>query len=102
MHKSVFHNFISVLTNKFQIHVVDEKRQYAEWTNDISETENNSRYVCPQTGIIAAKKALNDLHFQLGMKGYSQVKYFYCILYCCPYENTVFLLNLAGICGSNR
>lgn len=52
------------------IHVVDESRQYTEW----SETEKNSpRYVGPYSGIIAAKKALNKLHCQLGMEGFSQV-----------------------------
>lgn len=54
------------------IHVVDEDRQYAEWTEDETLT-GNVRYVNNKSGIIAAKKALNQLHFKLGLEGYNQV-----------------------------
>ncbi|XP_066992681.2 glycogen debranching enzyme [Anabrus simplex] len=51
------------------IHVVDELRQYMEWSDaDTTEGTVNLQY-----GIIAAKKALNQLHFELGMAGFNQV-----------------------------
>lgn len=55
------------------IHVVDETRQYAEWSNDESLTLGNVRYVNEKFGIIAAKRALNELHFKLGAEGFNQV-----------------------------
>ncbi|KRT82522.1 hypothetical protein AMK59_4835 [Oryctes borbonicus] len=55
------------------IHVVDEKRQYTEWTDDQSLLAKNPRYVSRNSGIITAKRAIHDLHFQLGMNGYDQV-----------------------------
>lgn len=42
---------------------MDEERQYQEWGEHIGE----------QSGIIAAKKALNILHGELAENGYSQV-----------------------------
>lgn len=54
------------------IHVVDETRQYAEWSED-EELPSNGRYVNKSSGIIAAKRALNELHFKLGMEGFDQV-----------------------------
>ncbi|XP_063230044.1 glycogen debranching enzyme [Bacillus rossius redtenbacheri] len=51
------------------IHVVDELRQYAEWSDDNS-APNTVSY---NTGIISAKKALNNLHYELGVSGFSQV-----------------------------
>ena len=51
----------------FQIHVVDEERQYALWTNN-EDLVDNIQFVNLKTGIIAAKKALNDLHYTLGQK----------------------------------
>ncbi|ALC41670.1 CG9485, partial [Drosophila busckii] len=45
------------------IHVVDEERSYQEWGKAV---DNN-------TGIIAAKRALNLLHGQLAEEGFSQV-----------------------------
>jgi glycogen debranching enzyme len=55
------------------IHVVDETRQYAEWTEDEKLALGNSKYVTRKSGIIAAKKALNDLHLHLGSEGFDQV-----------------------------
>ncbi|XP_070513892.1 glycogen debranching enzyme isoform X3 [Cardiocondyla obscurior] len=53
------------------IHVVDEKRQYTSWIdNDLTD---NVQFVNSKTGIIAAKKALNDLHYALGQQEFSQV-----------------------------
>jgi hypothetical protein len=62
-----------------QIHVVDETREYAEWSDDCSVGVNGN------SGIIAAKRALNKLHFELGLEGFSQVSLSYscCI---CMYE----------------
>lgn len=45
------------------IHVVDEERQYQEWGKNVDES----------TGIISAKRALNDLHGFLGVNGFNQV-----------------------------
>jgi len=56
-----------------QIHVVDEKRQYTFWTDD--DSTDNVKFVNSKTGIIAAKKALNDLHYTLGQQEFSQVCY---------------------------
>ncbi|KAK4875160.1 hypothetical protein RN001_011582 [Aquatica leii] len=55
------------------IHVVDEQRQYTEWTNDESLANTNSQYVTYKSGIISAKRALNDLHFKLGKENFNQV-----------------------------
>ncbi|KAJ8945126.1 hypothetical protein NQ318_001591 [Aromia moschata] len=55
------------------IHVVDETREYTEWTNDKNLATENLRYVTERSGIISAKKALNDLHFILGKEGFNQV-----------------------------
>ncbi|XP_060864608.1 glycogen debranching enzyme isoform X2 [Metopolophium dirhodum] len=46
------------------IHVVEEERQYMQWSSkDINIT----------TGIVAGKKALNALHYNLGKGGFDQV-----------------------------
>lgn len=55
------------------IHVVEERRQYTEWTNDVSLAKQNSKYVSFNSGIISAKRALNDLHYKLGKQNFSQV-----------------------------
>lgn len=55
------------------IHVVDETRQYTSWTDNDELAENNLGLVGSNTGIIAAKKALNDLHCTLGRQNFSQV-----------------------------
>lgn len=52
-------NFLST----FQIHVVDEERQYQEWGKGVDD----------KSGIITAKRALNLLHGELAEKGFSQV-----------------------------
>ncbi|XP_019697923.1 glycogen debranching enzyme [Harpegnathos saltator] len=54
------------------IHVVDEERQYSSWTND-DNLVDNVKYINLKTGIIAAKKALNELHYTLGKQNFSQV-----------------------------
>lgn len=56
------------------IHVVDETRLYTEWSDD--DKGGDSRYVTKESGIIAAKRALNDLHFLLGAQGFNQVIFF--------------------------
>ncbi|XP_060528992.1 glycogen debranching enzyme [Cylas formicarius] len=55
------------------IHVVDETRQYTEWSDDDELAVENRRYVGKKSGIIAAKRALNELHYKLGRDGYNQV-----------------------------
>jgi glycogen debranching enzyme len=49
------------------IHVVDEIREYAEWSDDSSLGVNF------HSGIIVAKRALNRLHFELGLARFNQV-----------------------------
>ncbi|XP_032451729.1 glycogen debranching enzyme isoform X2 [Nasonia vitripennis] len=55
------------------IHVVDEDRQYTSWTDKEGLAKENAKYVSKKSGIISAKKALNDLHFWLGQNSFSQV-----------------------------
>ncbi|XP_044002903.1 glycogen debranching enzyme isoform X2 [Aphidius gifuensis] len=55
------------------IHVVDEKRQYTAWTENDNDILNNQKYVNNKTGIISAKRILNNLHYTLGKEKYSQV-----------------------------
>ncbi|CAB3411249.1 unnamed protein product [Caenorhabditis bovis] len=47
------------------VHVVDEKRPYASWSNP--------KHVCPLKGIIRGRKVLNDLHAYMAEHGYNQV-----------------------------
>ena len=54
----------------YQIHVVYESRVYSSWSDTCAPGG-----VCASTGIIAAKRLLNDLHHQLGKDGFSQVTY---------------------------
>lgn len=54
-----------------QIHVVDETREYTQWTE--KEFTNDPGLVGNNSGIIRAKKALNDLHYTLAKEGYNQV-----------------------------
>ncbi|XP_077266299.1 glycogen debranching enzyme-like isoform X3 [Temnothorax americanus] len=54
-----------------QIDVVNEKRQYASWTDD--DLADDVKFANSKTGIIRAKKALNDLHYMLGRENFSQV-----------------------------
>lgn len=55
-----------------QIHVVDENREYTQWT-DKEEESQDPDFVNGNTGIVTVKKALNDLHFKLANEGYNQV-----------------------------
>ncbi|VEN50334.1 unnamed protein product, partial [Callosobruchus maculatus] len=55
------------------IHVVDETREYTEWSEDDNLVANSARYVNSTSGIISVKRALNDLHFTLGNLGFDQV-----------------------------
>lgn len=54
------------------IHVVDETREYSEWSNEKTDIKN-VKYVSMESGIISAKKAIHNLHFTLGIEGYNQV-----------------------------
>lgn len=49
------------------VSVVDERRLYAEWADEEGEGR-----VCAATGLLAARRALNDLHRQLAADGYSE------------------------------
>ncbi|KAL6433430.1 hypothetical protein ACFW04_006521 [Cataglyphis niger] len=53
------------------IHVVDEERQYTSWLDN--DDLENDMCINSKTGIIEAKKALNDLHYMLGQEKFSQV-----------------------------
>ncbi|XP_035698387.1 glycogen debranching enzyme-like isoform X2 [Branchiostoma floridae] len=53
------------------IHVVEEARCYPVWDDDSKKDDVQS--VNNRSGIIAAKRALNLLHQQLGMAGFNQV-----------------------------
>ncbi|KAG5898798.1 hypothetical protein JTB14_011008 [Gonioctena quinquepunctata] len=55
------------------IHVVDETREYTEWTEDENLAMGNLRFVTKTSGLIGVKKAINDLHFTLGKEGFKQV-----------------------------
>ncbi|CAG2069058.1 unnamed protein product [Timema podura] len=50
------------------IHVVDETRYYTEWADE----PGTPLTVGYHSGIISAKRALNNLHFMLGASGYNQ------------------------------
>lgn len=52
------------------IHVVDEFRQYLGWGSPVAEQPPS---VHLSSGIVAAKRALNRLHFELGQQGFTQV-----------------------------
>ncbi|RWS27560.1 glycogen debranching enzyme-like isoform X2 [Leptotrombidium deliense] len=54
-----------------RIDVVEENRQYTSWSD--SESENRVNFVSANTGIILAKKALNNLHLKLGKEGFSEI-----------------------------
>lgn len=55
------------------IHVVDETREYTEWSDEYISAKDNVKYVTKNSGLIGIKKAINDLHFTLGKQGYNQV-----------------------------
>lgn len=52
---------------------MDETREYTEWADVEGMVMGCPRYVGFNSGIIAAKKALNDLHYRLGIDGFNQV-----------------------------
>ncbi|XP_072500200.1 glycogen debranching enzyme isoform X2 [Notamacropus eugenii] len=54
-----------------QISVVSEERFYTKWNPDASPS--NASEVNLQSGIIAARRAINKLHQELGAKGFIQV-----------------------------
>ena len=53
------------------ISVMDEKRLYRSWTDELDSTGNDM--ITLNTGIISAKKLLNQLHLQLTIEGYSEI-----------------------------
>lgn len=52
------------------IHVVEEERQFPAWS---PKPVKEPSVVHLESGIIAAKKTLNQLHFELGSRGYQHV-----------------------------
>ena len=52
-----------------QIHVVSEPRLYPSWSEKVGRGQ-----VTAHTGIIAAKRALNKLHHDIGLAGFNQVQ----------------------------
>lgn len=58
-----------MLVHVFQIHVVDEQRVYAAW----SEGSPQRGEVNKKSGIIECKNVLNKLHYELGANGFNQV-----------------------------
>ncbi|XP_026729867.1 glycogen debranching enzyme [Trichoplusia ni] len=60
------------------VHVVDEARLYPEWADPApapaaAAADAQEPRVGPDTGIVAAKRLLNELHFQLAADGYDEV-----------------------------
>lgn len=61
------------------VHVVDEARLYPEWAEpapapaSASATDAQEPRVGPDSGIVAAKRLLNELHFELAADGYDEV-----------------------------
>lgn len=56
------------------VHVVDEARLYPAWGDPPSATTDTSEpRVCADSGIMAAKRALNELHAELATGGYNEV-----------------------------
>lgn len=75
------------------IHVVDETREYTEWTEDEKLASENEKYVCLKSGIINAKKALNNLHFTLGKHQYNQVS-------VCKADQCLVLIRIYQMCST--
>lgn len=57
-----------------QIHVVKEDRHYLSWPNKASKLKGNA-FLKESSGILSAKRAINELHRWLGEQGYTQVGY---------------------------
>ncbi|KAG1659081.1 Glycogen debranching enzyme [Nymphon striatum] len=55
----------------YHIHVVKESRLYSSWNEKNSTVESSSVHM--SSGIIHAKRALNDLHYHLGTSGFNEV-----------------------------
>ena len=53
---------------------MEERRLYTNWS-DKSKSHSESSHCNISTGIIKAKKILNDLHRFMGDNGYDQVKH---------------------------
>jgi len=54
------------------INVVTEERLYQSWSDDLSKT-NQPGFVTAKTALVAVKKAINNLHNDLGKGGFEQV-----------------------------
>lgn len=60
--------------NFVQISVVSEERFYTKWNPGASPSDTGD--VNLQSGIIAARRAINKLHQELGAKGFIQARNF--------------------------
>lgn len=58
-----------------QIHVVEEQRLYCEWGEGAEGEGEGEGRVGAGTGLLAARRALNELHAELARDNYSQVYY---------------------------
>lgn len=72
-----------------QIHVVNEERLYMSWASwDFPEPP----FMNDKFGITAGKKILNQLHYQLGVTGFSEVHVFTLIgVYCYTVDKQLIL-----------
>ncbi len=57
--------------NALQIHVVDEKRFYSNFMS--VEGKSGNGLVNDATGVIKARRVLNNLHTKLGNSGFNEV-----------------------------
>ena len=62
-----------------QISVVKETRLYRSWKESAEKLPESC--VSKNSGIISAKRTLNELHKELSNKGYSQVSQ-HAVIYC--------------------
>ena len=58
--------------------MVTDSRRYLSWPGNNPKLPV-SAFVSPDSGILSAKRAINELHRRLGEEGYSQVRLFACV-----------------------
>lgn len=54
----------------YHIHVVDEERLYCKWSDEEKLREGE---VNMMSGIIAARRMINDLHWEMGAEGFNEI-----------------------------
>ena len=55
------------------IDVVSEERPYSIWAADAEKAKKQPNSISIDSGIIKAKQIINKLHYDMGLKGYSQI-----------------------------